>query len=399
MDGPYGSLDYSPEAAKFRAQIRLMLEANLPAGWVGLGDKSLDEREEFCARWFSVLSENGLRAPGWPREYGGAGLSEIERVVLTEEMVRNGLPERMALDRFGIDMLGPTLIRWGTEAQKEYFLPRILSGEHRWCQGFSEPGAGSDLASLSTSAVLDGDEWVINGQKVWTTGAHNANWIFVLVRTDPGAARHAGISLLLCPMNQPGVEVQPIQTLVGNSDFNAVFFTDARTARSNVVGEVDDGWQVAMSLLGHERLGQASVLAYELDFERLKRMVDDVGKSSDPLLRQKLADAYTTLQILRFFSLRTTQNLVEGRPPGPEVGLGKLIWSRYLQTVSNIGVDVLGMGASVLEGRPPTPDSRVDDFNAPTVRLRGSVNFSALGHGRSSRGHRKSSTTSLVNAC
>ena len=194
-------LTYPPEAEQYREKIQAFLAEHLPSEWKGVGGLTADERRRFTDEWAQVLMVNGLRAPSWPKEYGGAGLSLIEQVVLAEEFTSAGVPQGWVNDTFGIGMLGPTLMQWGTEEQKASFLPKVISGEHKWCQGYSEPGAGSDLGNIGTRAVLDGDEWVINGQKVWTSAGHLANWIFVLCRTDPDVPKHRGISFLLCPMD------------------------------------------------------------------------------------------------------------------------------------------------------------------------------------------------------
>ncbi len=199
---------YSAEAEEFRSRIRAFLEQNLPAGWRGIGALPTDEIRDFVADWRQKLAANGLLAPSWPTEYGGGGLSELESVILAEEFQKAGVPVGGDNDAFSISMVGNTILHWGTEEQKAHFLPRIISGEDVWCQGYSEPDAGSDLGGLGCRAVLDGDEWVINGQKIWTSAGQYANWIFVLCRTDTDAPKHRGISFLLCPMEQPGVELR-----------------------------------------------------------------------------------------------------------------------------------------------------------------------------------------------
>ncbi|GAQ40914.1 acyl-CoA dehydrogenase [Mycobacterium pseudoshottsii JCM 15466] len=218
---------YPPEAEEFRERVRAFLDEHLPCGWSGPGALAVQDRKAFAARWRQLLVAAGLIAVSWPKEYGGGGYSPVEQVVLAEEFARAGAPEREENDLFGVDLLGNTLIALGTEAQKRHFLPRILTGDDRWCQGFSEPEAGSDLASVRTRAVLDGDQWVINGQKIWTSAGSTANWIFVLARTDPVAPKHQGLSLLLVPMDQPAVVVRPIVNAAGHSLFNEVFFADA----------------------------------------------------------------------------------------------------------------------------------------------------------------------------
>ncbi|HEX9258360.1 MAG TPA: acyl-CoA dehydrogenase family protein, partial [Acidimicrobiales bacterium] len=236
-------LDYTPEAEAFRKEIRTWLEQNLPDGWFEPGfTLEGEERKQFNAAWPAKLHQGGWICASWPKEYGGKGLSTLENVVLAEEFARAKAPLRA--DFFGDTLVGPTILQWGTEEQKKEFLPKIQSGEMRWCQGFSEPNSGSDLASLKTTAVLDGDEWVINGQKVWTTQAQFADYIFLLARTDPDASKHKGISYLLVPMRQPGVEVRGIVQPDGTAEFCEVFFDNARCPKDNVVGGVNEGWKV-----------------------------------------------------------------------------------------------------------------------------------------------------------
>ncbi|HEX7168996.1 MAG TPA: acyl-CoA dehydrogenase family protein, partial [Acidimicrobiales bacterium] len=246
---------YPAEAETYREKVQAFLAEHLPSGWKGIGALSHEDAARFTEEWRNVLYENGYLAVSWPREYGGQDLSPLEQVVIAEEFAKAGVPQFGPNDVFGIQMVGNTIIRWGTEEQKRHFLPRILSGEDRWCQGYSEPNAGSDLGNLGCRAVLDGDEWVVNGQKIWTSAGHLANWIFVLARTDPTAAKHKGISFLLVPMDQPGVDVRPIRNIAGHDHFNEVFFTDARTRRDLVLGDVNGGWMVANALLGFERGG------------------------------------------------------------------------------------------------------------------------------------------------
>ena len=211
---------YPPEAQAYREKVQAFLAEHLPTGWRGIGALEREEMQRFREEWRQVLYEHGYLGVSWPKEYGGAGLSPVEQVVLAEEFARAGVPTGVVNDVFGIQMVGNTIIEWGTEEQKRRFLPRILSGEDRWCQGYSEPNAGSDLGNLGCRAERDGDEWVINGQKIWTSAGHLANWIFVLTRTDAAAPKHRGITFLLCPMDQPGVEVRPIRMITGESEFN-----------------------------------------------------------------------------------------------------------------------------------------------------------------------------------
>ena len=249
---------YSPEAEAFREKIQAFLAEHLPSNWQGLGALDADEAFRFTnEEWRPLLAEQRYLAPAWPAEYGGGGLSELEQVILAEEFRKAGVPEGGTNDAFSIQMCGNTILNWGTPEQKEEFLPKIISGEIVFCQGYSEPDSGSDLASLGCRAVLDGDEWIINGQKIWTSAGQHANWIFVLCRTDLDAPMHKGISFILCPTTQDGVELRPIEMISGESEFNETFFTDARAAKEHVIGGVNNGWAVAMSLLGYER-GEAA---------------------------------------------------------------------------------------------------------------------------------------------
>ena len=278
-------LTYPPEAEAFRKEIRTWLEENLPEGWFDEGfELKGDERKEFNVAWVKKLYEGGWICASWPKEYGGKGLSVMENVVLNEEFARAGAP--MRADFFGDTLVGPTILRWGSEEQKKHFLPQIMKGEISWCQGFSEPNSGSDLASLKTSAVLDGDEWVINGQKVWTTQAQYADYIFLLARTDPEATKHKGISYLLVPMKQPGgVEVRPITQPDGSSEFNEVFFDNARCPRENVVGGVNNGWEVANTTLGFER-GSSATTSYRRFERELEHLFDLGGRTARSTTRR-----------------------------------------------------------------------------------------------------------------
>ena len=263
-------LTYPPEAEEFRGVISAWLAENLPDGW-GTPEFVMtpEERATFNTEWTAKLFAGGWICASWPVDYGGKGLTLLQQVVLNEEFARVGAPLRG--DFFGDTLVGPTLLQWGSEEQKKQFIPGILSGEISWCQGFSEPDAGSDLASLKTRAELDGDEWVINGQKVWTTQAQHADYIFLLARTDPEVPKHAGISYLLVPMRQPGIEVRPIQQIDGSAEFNEVFFTNARCPKGNVIGGVNNGWKVAMTTLGFER-GTSATTSYR----RFRKEFNDI---------------------------------------------------------------------------------------------------------------------------
>src|SRR3954452_8515117 len=277
---------YSAEADAYREKVQAFLAEKLPSGWGGIGTLDGDELAAFVKDWRRTLYEGGYLAPGWPTDYGGGGLSALEQVILAEEFTKAGVPTSGPNDVFGIQMLGNTLLQWGTDEQKKRYLPRILSGEDTWCQGYSEPNAGSDLGSLGCRAVLDGDQWVINGQKIWTSGGHLADHIFLLTRTDPDAPKHKGISFLLVPMDQPGVEVRPIKMISGDSEFNEVFFTDATCPRDDVVGGVNNGWAVAMTLLGYERGAAAPTtpIRYPGELARLIALARERGVTDDPVM-------------------------------------------------------------------------------------------------------------------
>ncbi len=337
-------ITYPPEAETFRERVRAFLGEHLPPDWSGIGALPVEQRETFREGWRKTLGEGGMLAVSWPKEYGGAGLSLVEQVVLAEEFAKAGAPQGTENDGFGIGMLGNTLIQVGTEEQKQHYLPKILSGEQRWCQGYSEPDAGSDLAGLRTTAVLDGDEWVVNGQKTWTSAGHLADHIFVLARTDPDAPKHRGISFLLVPMDQPGVDVRPIRNMAGFSLFNEVFFTDARTASHEVVGGVNDGWRVAMTLLGFERGVSATTdaLRFRGDLDRLVALARERGLTAEPRIRDRLAWCHSRVEIMRFRGLQALTRSLAGRTPGPESAISKIIWSEYAQAYTELAMEILG---------------------------------------------------------
>lgn len=342
--------DYGPEVEEFRAEVRDWLGENLPAGQEDSIRETFagDERDTFMRDWEAKLRDAGYIGIAWPKEYGGRGLSTLELLVFNEEMVKARAPQR--LNFFGEGLVGPTIMQWGTEDQKKEFLPKILSGEHVWCQGFSEPNAGSDLASLAAKAELDGDEWVITGQKVWTTVAQYANWCFVLARTDPNAKKHEGISYLLVPMDQPGIEVRPLKQMTGDSEFNEVFFDEARCPAENVIGGVNNGWKVAMTTLGFERGGSVttSYLRFSRELRRVIEIAQKFGKTKDPLVRQRLASHFTEVEIMRFSGYRTLTSVLSGKPPGPESSISKLYWSEYHQRVLKSMMDIRGLDGEII---------------------------------------------------
>jgi alkylation response protein AidB-like acyl-CoA dehydrogenase len=346
-------IDYPPQAEEFRARVRGFLDEHLPEGWTGLGGLPEGEREQFRAQWRRTLGENQMLAVSWPKEYGGAGLSLVEQVVLAEEFARAGAPQGSENDTFGIGMLGNTLIHLGSEEQKKHYLPRILSGEQRWCQGYSEPDAGSDLAGIRTSAVLDGEEWVINGQKTWTSAGHLADHIFVLARTDPDAPKHKGISFFLVPMDQPGVEVRPIRNMAGYALFNEVFFTDARTGKDEVVGAVNDGWRTAMALLGFERgvTATTDAIRFRADLDRLLALARERGVTGDARIRDRLAWCHSRVEVMRFRGYQALTRSLNGQRPGPESAISKIVWSEYAQAYTELAVEILGPEALAPTGQ------------------------------------------------
>jgi alkylation response protein AidB-like acyl-CoA dehydrogenase len=360
-------ITYPAEVDAFRGEVQAVLAEELPDDWRGIGAiADPDEAAAFAAKWRSTLHRRGLLGVTWPVEYGGRGLSKLHQVVLVEELARAGLTFGQHTDLFGIKMLGSTLLRFGTPEQKQHFLPRILSGEDRWCQGYSEPGAGSDLAALATRAELVGDEWVINGQKVWTSVAHLSNWIFLLARTNPSAARHKGISFLLCPLDQPGIEVRPIRQIGGEPEFNEVFFTDARTPAANVVGPVHGGWTVAMTLLGHERGEEAATnpILFRAELDRLFDLAQQYGRDRDPLIRQRLAWCYGRVEIMRYLGYRILTQTVKGEELGAAASVAKLFWSEYHVKATELALDIEGLPGLVPEGRGPLRAVRTDDPGA-----------------------------------
>jgi alkylation response protein AidB-like acyl-CoA dehydrogenase len=360
---------YSEQAEAFRERVKAFLAEHLPADWPGIGAFAKPEALAFTEQWRTTLHTNRLLAPAWPVEYGGGGLSKVEQVVLVEEMAKVGVPSMGPNDTFSMKMVGGILLKWGTDEQKQNFLPRILSGEYVWCQGYSEPDSGSDLASLRTTAVRDGDEFVITGSKIWQTRAKEANWIFVLARTNPSLPKHKGISLLLVPMDQPGVVVRPIRKMGGAPDFNEVFFDGARTSVSNVVGAIDNGWTVANSLLGLERGDEAATnpVQFRAEFDRLVAMARELGRLDDPVIRDRIANAYIRVETMRYLGYRILTGVLTTGSIGPESSISKVQWSEYHRDVTRLAIEVLGARAMVLEGRPPVRGYRADDPGAPNT--------------------------------
>ena len=336
----------STEEDRFREEVLAWLDAHLVgefAAFGGRGAAASEEGFELRARWEKELASGGWLGIGFPQEHGGRGASVTEQIVFAYECARAKAPYRLSIQ--GTEMLGPTLVAFGSDEQKRRFLPEILRADVIWCQGFSEPGAGSDLASVRTTAVREGNEWVLDGQKVWTTFGHHADWIYVLARTDPHAPKHRGLSFLLVPMHQAGVEVRPIVNIAGAGEFCEVFFDGARTAADLVVGEVNGGWGVALTTLGFER-GTATLphqMAFEREVDDLIALARARGLATDPVLRQRLADAWIGVRILAFTNGRKLVSLARGEGTlGPESSVGKLYWSEWHQRLCDLKLDVLG---------------------------------------------------------
>ncbi|MEM7324862.1 MAG: acyl-CoA dehydrogenase family protein [Actinomycetota bacterium] len=340
---------YPQETAPYREKIVAFLDEYLPADWAGIGALTGSDRSRFQSEWRETLRDNKLLAPNWPAEYGGGGLTYLEHLVLNEEFAARGVPTSGANDGFSIGMVGNTILAWGTEEQKAHYIPRILSGEDVWCQGYSEPNAGSDLANLGCKAELDGDQWVINGQKIWTSQGHSANWIFVLARTDADVPKHKGISFLLVPMEQEGVDIRPITNIAGDDHFNEVFFTDATCHRDNVLGGLNNGWAVGNTLLGYERgVGATTTsLGYRAELDQFIQLAREAGKLGDPLVRQDIAKFHTKVEIMRYRGMQALTRFLAGKQPGPESSIGKLFWSQYHQEVTESAMDLLGSEAMV----------------------------------------------------
>jgi alkylation response protein AidB-like acyl-CoA dehydrogenase len=339
-------LTLSPAEREFRDDIRGWLEANHP-GPEPDGDK---EGFEFRRTWQKQLNERGWAGLSWPTEYGGAGATLVEQAIFFEEVARAGTPPMANV--LGLAMGGPTVIMHGTEEQKQRFLPPILSADEIWCQGFSEPGSGSDLASLKTRAVRNGGEWVVTGQKVWTTYAHEAKWCMLVARTDPEAPKHRGLTYFLMDMEQEGVEVRPLVQITGEAEFNELFIDGARIPEENIVGGVGKGWPVAITTLMHERAGLAFALQVQVQIalRELQQLIRDAGLARDPVIRQRFAQVYVEAQVLRLNAYRGLTGVMTRGAPGPEGSLGKWHWAEVNQALTELAMDVAGPGALIADG-------------------------------------------------
>ncbi len=341
----------TPEEAKFRAELRQWFEDNLPDGWSeqrsapGRGD------EELSREWSKKLAEAGYAGLTWPKEFGGAGAPYTYQAIFLEESARAETPEHIGV--IGLGMAGPTIISHGTDEQKAH-LPKILSGEEVWCQGFSEPGSGSDLASLRTRAEDEGDHFLVNGQKVWSSFAHIADFCILLTRTDTSAAKHKGITYLLVDMHSEGVDVRPLTQITGDPEFNEIFFNDVKVPKENVLGEVNEGWKVAMTTLLHERgtLGFALTARLEVALRKLITLAKETRTNGhraadDPFVRDRIAEHWIDLQGVKFTNYRALTSLVKTGVPGPEGSVAKLHWSETNQKLTKLAIEILGPTAQL----------------------------------------------------
>jgi alkylation response protein AidB-like acyl-CoA dehydrogenase len=340
-------LNLTAEETKFRDEFRGWLTANVPKDWDERREDSLDVRFEYLRAWQRKLYEGGWAGISWPREFGGRGASLMQQVIFWEEMALAGAPPMANV--LGLGLIGPTIIAFGTEEHKRRYLRKILSAEEIWCQGFSEPNAGSDLANLQMEARLDGGHYIVNGQKVWTSYGWIGDWCELVVRTDPAAPKHKGLTVLLVNMKTPGVEVRPLRQMTGETEFNELFFRDVRVPVENVVGKVNQGWDVAIGTLMHERgtFGAGLQIIYKRNMDRLidlSRTIHKNGRpaAQDPLTRQKLAQCYAEIEIMRLNQMRAFSRISATGVPGPEGSIQKIFWSELNQRFQQIAQELLG---------------------------------------------------------
>jgi alkylation response protein AidB-like acyl-CoA dehydrogenase len=354
-------LKLSTEEMQFRDELRAWLDANVPRDWSAWRERPIEESFPYLRSWQRKLHEGRWAAVSWPKEYGGRSATLTQQAIFWEEMARVEAPP-MA-NALGLGLIGPTIITFGTEEQKKRFIPKILSAEEIWCQGFSEPNAGSDLASLQTEARLEDDHYVVNGQKVWTSYGWVGNWCELVVRTDPNAPKHKGLTVLLIDMKSRGVEVRPLRQMTGESEFNEMFFRDVRVPVENVLGKVNDGWNVAVSTLMYERGSYGARLhpLFKRNINRLIELSREFQKNGhaaaqDPLIRQKLAQCYAEIEIMRLNQLRAFSRVTATGAPGPEGSIQKIFWSELNQRLQQVAQEIFGPYGQLLSG-----DSRAVD--------------------------------------
>ena len=366
--------EFSEREEAFRKEVRQWLEANVPDDLRGRSFASSRADKEEVVRlraWQKRLHQAGYVGIDWPAEFGGRGATLVEQIILYEEMARAESPQ--PVNRGGLSMLGPTLMKHGTPAQQKRFLENILTADEIWCQGFSEPNAGSDLANLQTRAVVDGDHFVVNGQKVWTSMAHVADWCFLLVRTDPDAPKHKGITFVLVDMRTPGITVRPLRQITGEAEFNEVFFDNVRVPVANVVGRVNEGWSIAITTLAYERdlLTFVRHISLRNALHRLVDLTRRTGRGADPLLRQKIATLAIGEQCLRLNGYRSLTRILRGGAPGPEGSTSKLYWSQIDQDLAGVATEVIGPYSQLAPGTPWAPDDGQWEFYELLARASG----------------------------
>ncbi|HEX2171111.1 MAG TPA: acyl-CoA dehydrogenase [Dehalococcoidia bacterium] len=345
------------EDEEFRQRLRAWLAENLPPGWTEREDvtdfEGDEERIELQREWHRKLHAAGLTGYNWPKEYGGMGLSLRQQIIYTEEMAKWRAPQ--PLGRSAMAQLGPTIIQYGTEEQKRRFLPPLLSGEEIWCQGYSEPNSGSDLASLRTRAVEDGDDFVINGQKIWTSGAQYSDWCYCLVRTDPEAPKHRGISLILLDMKTPGITIRPLIDITGRHHFNEVFFDDVRVPKTNLLGEKNRGWYIGASLLSYERVGVGQTMDASQQLDALVRLAKRLPRNGgsvwdDPRVRIRIAQLKVDFEAMAAVGDRLQALVAAGGIPGPEASMAKVLKTEFQQNTAKTAMDLLGLYAPLQRG-------------------------------------------------
>jgi alkylation response protein AidB-like acyl-CoA dehydrogenase len=343
-------LTLSPSELAFRDELRAWLAENHPGDEPPGDDEAFDHRRA----WQRQLFDAGYAGFSWPKEYGGRGATQVEQALFGEEMARARAPQPANL--LGMVMGGPVVIHHGTDQQKERWLQPILTADEIWCQGFSEPESGSDLASLKTRAVKSNGEWVVTGQKVWTTFAHKAKWCMLVARTDPDAPKHQGLTYFIMDMEQEAVQVRPLHQITGQPEFNELFIEEARIPDENVVGGVGNGWGVAITTLMNERagLGAASAAGLRIALEDLKGLARECGVADDPVIRQRIAQLHVEVEATRLNNYRGLSTIMKTGIPGPEGSLGKLLWSESMQRLGDLAVELLGPAGLLTDakGRP-----------------------------------------------
>jgi alkylation response protein AidB-like acyl-CoA dehydrogenase len=355
-------LNLSADELQFRDELRAWLKANVPKDWNEYRNESLEDRFEYLKGWQRKLYDGGWAGISWPKEYGGRGASLMQQVIFWQEMALASAPP--LANTLGLGIIGPTIIAFGTDAQKKRYLPKILSAEEIWCQGFSEPDAGSDLANARCEARLEGDHYVVNGQKVWNSYGWAAHWCELVVRTDPTVAKHKGLSVLLVDMKSKGVEVRPLRQMTGETEFNELFFHDLRVPAENIVGKVNEGWNVAMGTLMHERgtFGAGLQVTYRRNMDRLIELAKSTKRNGrpaaeDPVIRQKLAQCYAEIEIMKANQMRAFSRISATGVPGPEGSIQKIFWSELNQRFQQIAQEILGPYGQLEAGDPLAVDN------------------------------------------